>query len=134
MVTDAEVWPLFKRADLMLRPSLKDGSSISIAEALYFHCPVLASDVCERGKDVVNFKSGDILDLTSKAEQILASRLGKVTQIFDRNYNFTSINSQYVRRYKSHRDCEKQGSLTLLTGFEANRLPRSEGFCHSESN
>ncbi len=40
-----ELWPLFKQADIFIRPTLSDGASISIEEALYFNVAVVASNV-----------------------------------------------------------------------------------------
>lgn len=54
-----ELWPLFKKVDLFLRPTLSDGDSISVREALYFGIPVIASDVCIRPEGVRLFKTGN---------------------------------------------------------------------------
>ena len=47
-----ELWPLFEQIDIFLRPTLSDGDSISVREALYFNKPVVASDVVARPHDV----------------------------------------------------------------------------------
>lgn len=61
-----ELWPLFKRADVFVRPTLSDGASVSIQEALFFGVPVVASDVCERPEQVIRFKNRDGFDFTEK--------------------------------------------------------------------
>lgn len=61
-----ELWPLFKRAHVFVRPTLSDGASVSIQEALFFGVPVVASDVCERPNKVILFKNRDIFDFTEK--------------------------------------------------------------------
>lgn len=64
-----ELWPLFKRVDLFLRPTLSDGASISVEEALYFKVPVVASNVCARQKGVVLYdhkKDGDLADVVTR--------------------------------------------------------------------
>ena len=66
-----ELWPLFKRADLMIRPTFVDGYGISVTEALYFGCPAVASDVCERAQGTVLFRNRDIKDLLGKVEKVL---------------------------------------------------------------
>ena len=66
-----EIWPLFKKMDLMIRPTFNDGYGISIAEALYMGCAAVASDVCDRPEGTVLFKNRDIDDLESKALAIL---------------------------------------------------------------
>lgn len=67
-----ELWPLFKEAQLLIRPTNTDGDAISIREALYFGCRVIASDVCERPEGVVVFRSRDVEDLVVKVNSVLA--------------------------------------------------------------
>lgn len=66
-----ELWPLFKKASLMIRPTSSDGYGISIAEALYFDCPAIASDVSDRPEGTIKFKSRDINDLYEKSKSVL---------------------------------------------------------------
>ena len=66
-----ELWPLFKKADLMIRPTTTDGNAVSIAEALYFDCPAVASDVCDRPEGTILFKSRDLEDLYIKTKELL---------------------------------------------------------------
>lgn len=54
------LWPLLKNIDLFLRPTLSDGYSVSIEEALYFNIPVIASDAVARPDSVMLFTSGDV--------------------------------------------------------------------------
>lgn len=53
------LWPLFEYADLFVRPTLSDGASVSVQEALHFGVPVIASDVCWRPANCVLYKAGD---------------------------------------------------------------------------
>jgi len=53
------LWPLFNSADLFVRPTLSDGASVSVQEALYFNVPVIASDVCWRPPECMVYKTGD---------------------------------------------------------------------------
>lgn len=66
-----ELWPLFKQANLMIRPTSSDGYGISIAEALYFDCPAIASDVSDRPEGTILFKSRDLDNLYEKSILIL---------------------------------------------------------------
>jgi len=43
-----ELWPILKKIDIFLRPTLWDGTSISLREAIYFNKTVVASNVCKR--------------------------------------------------------------------------------------
>jgi len=74
MTGQREIWPLFKKATLALRPTNTDGNSVTIHEAIYFDCPILASDVCPRPPKTVLFKNRDIEDLYEKSKNILISQ------------------------------------------------------------
>lgn len=54
-----ELWPLYERVDLFLRPTLSDGDSISIREALFLNAPVVASDVTHRPSAVLVYGVGE---------------------------------------------------------------------------
>ncbi len=66
--TNKELWPLFNQVDLFLRPTLSDGDSISIREAIYFNVPVVASDAATRPDGVQTYRTSDITHLV---EQVL---------------------------------------------------------------
>ena len=66
-----ELWPLIKRATIFIRPTITDGDSLSIREALMFGKPVIASDSCARPESVILFKNRDVEDLTYKTIQTL---------------------------------------------------------------
>jgi len=66
-----ELWPLFKKVKLMIRPTNTDGYSISIMEAAYFDCPTIASDVCVRPSETIIFKNRDVHDLYIKVSEVL---------------------------------------------------------------
>lgn len=64
-----ELWPLMKKVDIFLRPTLSDGASVSIEEALWCGTPVIASDVCWRPHGVMLFKTGSVDDLQRVLER-----------------------------------------------------------------
>lgn len=66
MTGQKELWPIFRSADLMVRPTYTDGYGASIAEALYFDCPAVASDISERPKGTILFRSRDDGDFYDK--------------------------------------------------------------------
>ncbi len=72
MTGQKELWPIFRQADLLVRPTCVDGYGISIAEALYFGCPAVASDVCVRPEGTVVFARGNMDDFQHKCEDILS--------------------------------------------------------------
>lgn len=61
-----ELWPLFKNANLMIRPTCTDGYGVSVKEALFFGCQAIASDVCQRPEGTILFKNRDENDLYLK--------------------------------------------------------------------
>lgn len=50
-----QLWPLMRCVDLFVRPTLSDGASVSIEEALWAGKPVVASDVCLRPAQVTTY-------------------------------------------------------------------------------
>lgn len=71
MTGQKEVWPLFKRVDLMVRPTFMDAYGVSIEEALYFDCPAVASNVCKRPKGAILFKNRNFKDFSEKCKKVL---------------------------------------------------------------
>ncbi|MCL4517073.1 MAG: glycosyltransferase family 4 protein [Firmicutes bacterium] len=71
MTGQKELWPLFRKADLMVRPTCTDGYGISVAEALYFKCPAVASNVCQRAEGTVLFESRNQKDFLDKVRELL---------------------------------------------------------------
>lgn len=66
-----EFWPLLTKAALMVRPTFTDGYAVSIAEALYCKCPVVASDVITRPAGTVLFRNRDREDFIAKCREVL---------------------------------------------------------------
>jgi len=63
---------LWKRSDIVLRPTLSDGDSLVIREALSQGTYVIASDVVQRPEGVILFRNEDIEDLSEKILEILS--------------------------------------------------------------
>jgi len=69
MSNQRELWPLLKKVDLFVRPTLSDTDGISIHESILLKIPVVASNVCRRPKKAVIFdinKPDDFVDKISK--------------------------------------------------------------------
>ncbi len=66
-----EIWPLFEKIDLFLRPTYSDGFGVSVAEAISMNCNAIASDVCERAKGAIIFENRNLEDLEIKVKGIL---------------------------------------------------------------
>ncbi len=70
-VNDTEFYPILKKSSLFIRPTNADGYGVSIAEALYYKVPSIASDVCSRPEGTIIFRSRQIDDLYIKAAEVI---------------------------------------------------------------
>ncbi|MHA1695858.1 MAG: glycosyltransferase [Candidatus Helarchaeota archaeon] len=66
-----ELWPLFEKINLFIRPTHTDGDAISVREALYFNCSVACSDVTSRPQGTILFKNRDLEDMYQTIKKIL---------------------------------------------------------------
>lgn len=73
LIDQKELWPLFRKIDLFIRPSLSDGNSVSVAEASFFKIAIVASDCCIRPEGTFLFKTGDQTDFIQKVRMALDS-------------------------------------------------------------
>jgi len=73
MTGQKELWPLLKKADLMVRPTCTDGYCTSVAEARAFGCAVVASDVCQRARGSIIFANRKGEDLLLKCSEALSA-------------------------------------------------------------
>jgi len=69
-----EIWPLFKKIDLFIRPTCSDAYGISIQEALDMNVPVVASNVCQRPEGTILFESRNRNDFEEKVKACLKKR------------------------------------------------------------
>lgn len=83
MTGQKELWPLLKKADLMVRPTCTDGYCTSVAEARAFGCAVVASDVCHRARGSVIFANRRGDDLLQKCSEVLSATLQESREIVD---------------------------------------------------
>jgi glycosyltransferase involved in cell wall biosynthesis len=65
---------LMSASDVFVRPTLEDGDSISVREALELNVPVVASRVGTRPPGAILFHPGDVEDLLSQLEFALELR------------------------------------------------------------
>ena len=71
MTQPCQFYPILMKSDLFVRPTSVDGYGVSIAEAIYFKVPAVASDVCPRPDGTILFKSRNIEDFTFKVKDVL---------------------------------------------------------------
>ena len=65
---------LMSASDVFVRPTLEDGDSISVREALALGVPVVASDIGTRPAGAILFQRGDIGEMLSKVELAMSSK------------------------------------------------------------
>lgn len=69
-----EIWPLFKKINLFLRPTCYDGFGISVAEAINMGCSSIASDVCKRADGAIIYDYNNPDELLLKAKNVLFNK------------------------------------------------------------
>jgi Glycosyl transferases group 1 len=73
LIGQNEIWPLFKKIDLFVRPTLSDSFGISVQEALWSGTTVLASNACHRPSGTELYEVGNQEEFVKKAMQLLQS-------------------------------------------------------------
>lgn len=71
LIGQKELWPVFKYSRLSLRLTPIDGDSVSVREALYFQCNVLASNAVARPAPCITYDYNDFNDLLLKFKRLL---------------------------------------------------------------
>lgn len=66
-----QMYPIIMKSDVFVRPTNTDGYGVSVAEAICFKIPAVASDVCRRADGTILFKNRDINAFTLKVKDIL---------------------------------------------------------------
>ncbi len=102
----------FKSATLCVIPSLHEGFSLTMLEAMASGTPIVASDIerfreiLQDGENALLFKSGDAVSLSAAILKLStdSSLRKKITQSASKtvlNYSWDSIAERYVSLYKS---------------------------------
>jgi glycogen(starch) synthase len=87
---------VIKQSTLFLRPTLYDGDSISVREALALGTRVLASDTEFRPPGVTTFAKGDFMDMTTKIDALLRSPGGPVKGVLSDASNLEAVKKVYL--------------------------------------
>lgn len=69
-----EIWPLFRKADVMVRPTSNDGYAISLEEAIFCGCTTVASDAAVRPAATKLFRNRDLEDFVRVTQDTLGAR------------------------------------------------------------
>ncbi len=72
--SEGQFWPVLALADLMVRPTLTDGDSNALREALYLGVPVVASDCAPRPAGTHLYRAGNAVELAEVVTRVLSAR------------------------------------------------------------
>ncbi|CCO48252.1 putative Glycosyl transferase, group 1 [Vibrio nigripulchritudo SOn1] len=70
-VSNSEFYPILKSSHLFVRPTNNDGYGVSIAEAIYYNVPAIATDVCRRPEGTILVKNRCVVSLKQKIQYVL---------------------------------------------------------------
>ena len=87
---------LIENADIVLRPTNKDGDALTVREAIFLGKTALASDVVERPEGTVLFKTRDMKDLEIKLEALVRNANAKSDHLKTVSYNNEDFKKFYV--------------------------------------
>jgi glycosyltransferase involved in cell wall biosynthesis len=65
-----EVYPIWEKSDIFVRPTVTDGDPLSVREALSLKTPVVTSDACPRPDGVILFKNRDLNDFVNAVQKV----------------------------------------------------------------
>lgn len=80
-VENTELYPILQKSQLFIRPTNTDGLGVSIAEALYYNVPSVASNVCNRPQGTILFQSRNNLDLYQVVNEVICNHSFYVERI-----------------------------------------------------
>ncbi|SHI94513.1 glycosyltransferase [Aquimarina spongiae] len=89
-----------KNCKFLLRPNLSDGYGVSIQEAMDLGIPAIASDVCERPKGTILFKSDDIEDLSKSVSYVMNTSKDKILNKKENLIYHNQLIDMYVKILK----------------------------------
>jgi glycosyltransferase involved in cell wall biosynthesis len=65
-----QLYPVLMKSDIFVRPTLTDSYGVSVAEAIHFKVPAVASDVCQRPEGTVLFKNRDMAGFIARVKSV----------------------------------------------------------------
>lgn len=66
-----QFYPILRKCHVFVRPTNVDIYGVSVAEAIYFEVPAVASNVCPRAEGTILFQSRDVNDFTQRVKDVL---------------------------------------------------------------
>ena len=88
---------LIKECDIVLRPTLSDGDSLTVREGIWFNKLVIASDVSKRPEKTILYKTGDSLDLFKKVKKSVKLKSNTNKSFYSM---YDNLSTDYLNIYK----------------------------------
>jgi len=95
---NTEFYPVLKHTNLFIRPTNTDGFPLSLAEALKYKVPSIASDVCVRPEGTIEFKSRDVNNLFEVTKKTI-----DFIDFYKDSFEKTQKNDYYDELYKLYK-------------------------------
>jgi len=92
-----ELWPIFKKVQVLLRPTKSDGDALSIRESLYLKTPVIASNVVPRPLNTIVYDFNSETDLFNKTLTLVDNYQECISKLGNNNVNFAE---QIIEEYE----------------------------------
>ena len=106
-----ELWEIFNSLDIYIQPSLDEGASISIMEAMFFKLPIIATHDCK----MTDFKDKSFVKLIGSKPKDIAKGLTESIKNFEEfkkegieaqkyikeNHSWENITKEMIIKYKS---------------------------------
>lgn len=95
---NTEYYPILENTDIFIRPTNTDGYGISLVEAIFFKKISIASDVCERNKNVILFEKRNHQALFETVIRILKNFDNEMKKV--KTIKIIDYSEEYIKLYK----------------------------------
>ena len=94
----------YKNALALIHPSLSEGFGLPLIEALYFNCPIIASDINVfkelLGNNYLSFNPNDVDDIGNKIKKFLEKKPSFDYKNIIKQYSFEKMTDKTVKIYE----------------------------------
>lgn len=97
-----EMWPLLKKATVLVRPTTTDGDSVMVREALSFGLPVITSNATHRPVGCIVYPLGEMDSLVDKILYVVNNPYRKVYQQEDHTQKVLDIYQNLLNSKRKH--------------------------------
>jgi glycosyltransferase involved in cell wall biosynthesis len=99
---NSEFYPILTKSHLFIRPTNTDGFGVSIAEAIYYNVPAIASNVCKRPKGTILFENRNINELYERTIEVIKSNRNKDYYKYNTVDNSQSLYGLYNKIFEKN--------------------------------